>query len=234
MQTMGPLAVCLCQPHIGAPPPAIAVPTRAETMATGALRRNGERRPFARIMTAPRAVPSGSVDRRTTATGESVRVRGCASAPRRHRTKRGGTAMRRRAPRRLIWIRLFRRTTTAEGVGFEPTSLLRPPVFKTGAFNRSAIPPSCHKTSRIGRFYNPRDHGISHRQPRLRKRPRGGRQSKWVLSSPGMEDGGSTCHDATRPVVSSLETATARIPREDDARPWVERRCVVPGRGRGG
>jgi hypothetical protein len=30
----------------------------------------------------------------------------------------------------------------AEGVGFEPTRRLRrPPVFKTGAFNRSATPP---------------------------------------------------------------------------------------------
>ena len=30
----------------------------------------------------------------------------------------------------------------AEGVGFEPTVALATPVFKTGAFVRSAIPPS--------------------------------------------------------------------------------------------
>jgi hypothetical protein len=29
----------------------------------------------------------------------------------------------------------------AEGVGFEPTDPYGSPVFKTGAFNRSAIPP---------------------------------------------------------------------------------------------
>ena len=29
----------------------------------------------------------------------------------------------------------------AEGEGFEPPVRLRTPVFKTGAFNRSAIPP---------------------------------------------------------------------------------------------
>ena len=32
--------------------------------------------------------------------------------------------------------------TVAEGEGFEPPSPCGPPVFKTGAFNRSAIPPA--------------------------------------------------------------------------------------------
>jgi hypothetical protein len=31
----------------------------------------------------------------------------------------------------------------AEGVGFEPTDPFGSPVFKTGALNRSAIPPKC-------------------------------------------------------------------------------------------
>ena len=33
--------------------------------------------------------------------------------------------------------------TMAEGEGFEPPRPCGPPVFKTGAINHSAIPPSC-------------------------------------------------------------------------------------------
>ena len=38
----------------------------------------------------------------------------------------------------------------AEGVGFEPTRAFAPPVFKTGAFNRSATLPRLKKRLRAG------------------------------------------------------------------------------------
>jgi hypothetical protein len=42
-----------------------------------------------------------------------------------------------------------------EGVGFEPTRCCHPPVFKTGAFNRSAIPPTRNKIQTRRRGRNP-------------------------------------------------------------------------------
>ena len=41
----------------------------------------------------------------------------------------------------------FRLLSVAEGVGFEPTDAFTSPVFKTGAFNRSAISPDNEFTS---------------------------------------------------------------------------------------
>jgi hypothetical protein len=41
----------------------------------------------------------------------------------------------------LVVSELFLEKRLAEGVGFEPTSRFRETVFKTAAFNHSAIPP---------------------------------------------------------------------------------------------
>ena len=43
-----------------------------------------------------------------------------------------------------------------EGVGFEPTKTFALPVFKTGAFNRSATPPiHGNKRREMGKIYTP-------------------------------------------------------------------------------
>jgi hypothetical protein len=62
------------------------------------------------------------------------------------------------------FVSLWRNLRLAEGVGFEPTDPFGSPVFKTGALNRSAIPPKlrdheanfgkaelCHRRSRSQR-----------------------------------------------------------------------------------
>ena len=43
--------------------------------------------------------------------------------------------------RNAVGEQALRRARLAEGVGFEPTRACALPVFKTGAFNHSAIPP---------------------------------------------------------------------------------------------
>ena len=54
-----------------------------------------------------------------------------------------GRKHRRNGTRRTVSLRLgSKENDLAEGVGFEPTVALTTPVFKTGAFVRSAIPPS--------------------------------------------------------------------------------------------
>ena len=54
----------------------------------------------------------------------------------------------------------------AEGEGFEPPRPCGPPVFKTGAINHSAIPPSLHSKAMHILYHNISETGLSHPIPR--------------------------------------------------------------------